>query len=81
MALDGIVLSGGIGEKGVELRKDLGAYFGWLGLEVDDARNEAVGKDEEKTVFEISKEGSKLKMFVALTDEETQCAIMAKDLK
>jgi len=85
-SLDGIVFSGGIGEKGRQLRQDLGAYFAWLGCWVDNTRNEAVGteKDEngkEKVVYEFSKEGSTVKLFVCMTDEETQCAIMAKELK
>jgi len=80
------VFSGGIGEKGGQLRRDLGAYFAWLGSGVDNARNEAVGKEgdengKEKVVYEISKEGSKVKLFVCMTDEETQCAIMAKALE
>ena len=71
-SLDGIVLSGGIGEKGKQLRKDLGAYFAWLGCKVDDAHNEAVGteRDEdgkEKVVYEISTEDSRMKLFVCMT--------------
>ncbi|KAF8317594.1 acetate kinase [Clavulina sp. PMI_390] len=77
--LDGIVFSGGIGEKSVELRRDVLAYFHWIGVEVDESANKSAGKDDTKVVFEITKATSKVKAFMCLTDEETQCAQMAKD--
>lgn len=81
--LDGIVFSGGIGEKSVELRRDVAAYFKWLGVEIDDATNAAAGKSDEpnQQVFEISAKHSRFKVFVCLTDEETQCALMAKEFE
>lgn len=64
--LDGIVFSGGIGEKSVRLRADIGNMFTWMGCKVDKAANEAVGK-EKHTVTPISQKDSKLKLFVCLT--------------
>lgn len=67
--LDGIVFSGGIGEKSVELRRDVGAYFKWLGVEVDESANKAAGKsdDPKQVVFPISAKSSKIKLFMCLT--------------
>ncbi|KAG8785671.1 hypothetical protein FRC12_017288 [Ceratobasidium sp. 428] len=76
--LDGIVFSGGIGEKSVKLRDDVGRAFGWLGCVVDQGANEAVGS-QKHTVTEITDKTSRLKLFVCLTDEESQCARMAKN--
>ncbi|KEP53944.1 acetate kinase [Rhizoctonia solani 123E] len=75
--LDGIVFSGGIGEKSVRLRADVGRMFSWMGCKVDQAANEAVGNDKQ-TVTEITGKDSNLRILVCLTDEETQCARMAK---
>lgn len=65
-SLDGIVFSGGIGERSAQLRKDVGTYLAWMGCEVDDGINggDTVGKQD---VTEVSKEGCKLRMFVCLT--------------
>ena len=64
--LDGIVFSGGIGEKSVRLRADVGNMFAWMGCKVDQAANEAVGK-EKRTVTPITQDDSRLKLFVCLT--------------
>lgn len=72
--IDGIVFSGGIGEKGVELRRDVLNKFKWIGAEVDD---EANGKNKGE-VREITKRESKLKGWVVETDEEKQCAELAR---
>jgi acetate kinase len=68
------VFSGGIGEKSVDLRKEVLRRVQWLGAEVDD---EANGKPEG-TVTEITKQGSKLKALVVETDEEGWCARLAR---
>ncbi|CAE7221495.1 unnamed protein product [Rhizoctonia solani] len=75
--LDGIVFSGGIGEKSVRLRADVGKMLSWMGCQVDQVANEAVGNDK-RTVTEITGKDSNLRILVCLTDEETQCARMAK---
>ncbi|CAE6469012.1 unnamed protein product [Rhizoctonia solani] len=75
--LDGIVFSGGIGEKSARLRADVGKMLSWMGCKVDQTANEAVGGDKQ-TVTEITGKDSNLRIMVCLTDEETQCARMAK---
>ncbi|KAG8707744.1 hypothetical protein FRC11_007188 [Ceratobasidium sp. 423] len=74
--LDGIVFSGGIGEKSVRLRADVGKMFSWMGCKVDQTENGAIGT--KQTVTEITRKDSNLRILVCLTDEETQCARMAK---
>jgi acetate kinase len=61
----------------VKLRKDVLERFGWLGVEVDDKRNE--GEGDRGRVREITKDGSGLKGWVVETDEEGWCATLAKE--
>jgi acetate kinase len=67
--IDGIVFSGGIGEKSVELRRDVARYFAWMGADIDERANEDVGKgaNDGTVVFEITTKGAKLKIFVCVT--------------
>lgn len=74
-SIDGLVFSGGIGEKGAELRQDVLKKLAWLGAEVDE---EANNSNNGGTVKSITKEGSKLKGWVVETDEEGWMAKMAK---
>ncbi|KAI5450497.1 hypothetical protein NCC49_002954 [Naganishia albida] len=76
--VDGLVFSGGIGEKSVFLRKDVSQRLGWVGLKVDDGLNEkaSVGKE---VAFKISAEDSKLPIWVVQTDEEEVCAKMVQE--
>ena len=73
--IDGIVFSGGIGEKSVDLRKEVLRRVKWLGAEVDDEANEK----PEGSVTAITKSASKLKAFVVETDEEGWCARLARE--
>ncbi|KAK4689676.1 acetate kinase, partial [Tremellales sp. Uapishka_1] len=73
--LDGLVFSGGIGEKASELRKDVLERFGWLGTEVDAEKNGG----GEGVVRCITGEESKVKGWVVETDEEGWCAQLAKE--
>nr|WPS94677.1 acetate kinase [Naematelia aurantialba] len=73
--IDGIVFSGGIGEKAVQLRKDVLEKFGWLGAEIDEQRNQSA-KGE---VREITKDGSAVRGWVVETDEEGWCAHMTRE--
>jgi len=72
--LDGIVFSGGIGEKSAKLREDALAQFKWIeelaGTNggIDETRN---GGDGEGT-REITKSGSRVRAFVVETDEEEE---------
>lgn len=61
---DGIVFSGGIGEKSMELRRDVASYFN--GCVVDEALNKGVS-DEKGDVVEITKNKESLRMFVCFT--------------
>lgn len=76
--VDGLVFSGGIGEKSVFLRKDISQRLGWIGLKVDDKLNEqaSVGKE---VAFKISDSASKLPIWVVQTDEEEVCAKMVQE--
>lgn len=73
-----LAFSGGIGENSAQLRADVLARLGWLGAEVDAGKNAARAQDGE-VVRTISTAGSKLRTYVVLTDEEAQCAHMARE--
>ncbi|KAG8943081.1 hypothetical protein FRC04_003227 [Tulasnella sp. 424] len=76
--LHGVVFSGGIGERSTQLRADVGNYLRWLKCEVDDERNKEGPKDGvDGGVKEVTKDGSGVRIFVCLTDEESQTANMA----
>lgn len=74
-SIDGVVFSGGIGEKGAQLRQDVLEKFSWLGAEVDEEQNQKA----KGQVREITKKGSKLKGWVVETDEEGQSAKLARE--
>jgi acetate kinase len=73
--IDGVVFSGGIGEKGAQLRQDALDKFKWLGAEVDDQRN----GHSQGQVREITRDGSKLRGWVVETDEEGWSAKLARE--
>lgn len=75
-SIDGLVFSGGIGEKGAELRRDVLKKLAWLGAKVDEEANNSNSGGAVKC---ITKEGSKLKGWVVETDEEGWMARMAKE--
>lgn len=75
---DAIIFSGGIGERSSYLRSSIVKAIDYLGIQIDDAINDKAGTMDEKVV-EITKEGSKIKVLRVLTDEEKQCADMAKE--
>jgi len=75
--IDGIVFSGGIGERAVRYRADVAKYLHWLGGEIDEAANGGVDKTED-VVVKISSSKSAIPLFVCRTDEEDQCARMAQ---
>ncbi len=62
--LDALVFTAGIGENAPLVREKIGAALGWLGLEVEPARNHANAKV-------ISTDGSRVSCFVIPTDEES----------
>lgn len=71
--LEAIVFCGGIGENAWRIRARVCHGFEWLGIELDDARNQA-----GETV--ISTDRSRARVFVIRTDEETMIARHAAQL-
>ncbi len=65
--LDAIVFTGGLGEKAFYIREKACKYLEFLGVKIDEKRNE---KSEEL----ISAKNSKIKVFVIPTNEELQIA-------
>ena len=73
VAMDGIdvlTFTAGVGEKGQASRKEICKHLGFLGVEIDEKRNEEC-KGEEG---EISTKKSKVKVFVIPTNEELMIA-------
>lgn len=65
--LDTLVFSGGIGEQAPKIRAHVLSELGFLGLEIDDAKN-------DMNAGTISKEGSRVTVLVIPTDEEAVIA-------
>jgi acetate kinase len=76
--IDGIVFSGGIGEKSDHLRRDVADRLKWTGIEVDDSANTKASKGAD-TVTAIHSDGSKIGLYVVQTDEEEVCARMTRE--
>ncbi|KAK3104330.1 hypothetical protein LTR53_018449, partial [Teratosphaeriaceae sp. CCFEE 6253] len=70
--VDGLVFAGGIGEKGVELRRAVVQRVRCLGFEVDDDLN--AKPDGKKVVTDIGAKGSKHKVMICRTDEQAEMA-------
>lgn len=68
--LDAIVFTGGIGENSVEVRKETLSNLEYLGIELDEERNNL--KNGERI---ISKSHSRVKVFVIPTNEELVIAL------
>lgn len=64
---DAIVFTGGIGENSWEVRARISDGLGWMGLELDEGRNQAHIHGQESL---ISKDGSRVAAYVIPTDEE-----------
>jgi len=71
--VDAIVFTAGIGENGPETRQQICENLTYLGLEFDEAANNCRGKE-----VEITKPGSKVRIFVIPTNEEL---MIARDTK
>ena len=63
--VDCIVFTAGLGENSPEMREEVCKGLGYLGVELDVEKNKVRGK-----ATEVSKEGSKVKVFVIPTNEE-----------
>lgn len=64
--VDVIVFTGGIGENGDEMRRKISSNFEYLGLEFDENKNRGVRGKE----VELSKDSSRVKIWIVPTDEE-----------
>jgi acetate kinase len=67
VGIDAIVFTAGIGEKSRKIRRQVCGRLGWLGIELDDAANEADGP-------RISRAESHVSVWVVPTDEEAAIA-------
>ncbi|WP_055667852.1 acetate/propionate family kinase [Desnuesiella massiliensis] len=67
--VDCIVFTAGLGENSPEMREEVCKGLGYLGVELDVEKNKVRGK-----ATEVSKEGSKVKVFVIPTNEELMIA-------
>ena len=67
--LDVIVFTAGIGENQIRIRKGICDELKYLGIEIDDEKNNIRGEEAE-----ISTANSKIKVFVVPTDEEIMIA-------
>lgn len=71
--VDAIVFTGGVGENSPYTRKDVCSYLEFLGLKIDDSKNDMRGREEI-----ISTDDSKVKVLVVPTNEEL---VIARDTK
>ena len=67
--VDVITFAGGIGENGIEARKEICDYLRFLGIKIDEEKNNCRGKE-----VEISTPDSKVKVYVIPTNEELMIA-------
>ena len=73
--VDVIIFTAGVGERGITERRKICNYLGFMGVELDEEKNNI--KAEER---EISKEGSKVKVWIVPTNEELEIAKETLDL-
>ncbi|MBP2295809.1 acetate/propionate family kinase [Azospirillum rugosum] len=71
--IDALVFTAGIGERAPSIRQGIAERARWLGLDLDDAANEA-GESR------ISTPGSRVKAYVVPTDEERMIALHTRDI-
>ncbi|HOH96566.1 MAG TPA: acetate kinase, partial [Candidatus Enterocola sp.] len=73
--LDILVFTGGVGENQIEMRAKICNGLKYLGIEIDDNRNQVRGQDAI-----ISSDSSRVKVAVIPTDEEFMIAIDTMEL-
>ena len=73
--VDAIVFTAGLGENSGSMRAKNCEYLGYLGIELDEEKNSKRGE-----AMQISKEGSKVKVFVIPTNEELMIARDTKEI-
>lgn len=69
--VDAIVFTGGIGENGFWLRSKICSYFGYMGVHINEALNQATVKGAEA---ELTEPDDKVRVFILATDEELAIA-------
>ncbi len=67
--VDAVAFTAGVGENDMKTRKDICAYLGYLGVEIDDEANNCRGKRQM-----ISTPNSKVKVMILPTNEELAIA-------
>lgn len=67
--VDAIVFAGGIGEKGVQLRKTLIEQCACFGFKLDDAKND---EPEDVVVADIGAKDARHKALICQTDEQVK---------
>ncbi len=67
--VDAIAITAGVGENNPNIRKAICEHLGYLGIEIDDEKNNSRGEE-----IEISTANSKVKVFVVPTNEELAIA-------
>ncbi len=72
--IDAVVLTGGIGENAAGMRRRILQRFDYLGLVLDDDRNDAARVGDDNRTAEISGPNSRVKALVVATDEERMIA-------
>ena len=71
--IDAIVFTAGVGENQINIRKGICEYLKFMGVDIDDDKNNCRGEERE-----ISSENSSIKVFIIPTDEEM---VIARDTK
>lgn len=69
--VDAIVFTGGIGENGFWLRSKICSYFGYMGVHINEALNQATVKGAEA---ELTEPDDNVRVFILSTDEELTIA-------
>ena len=72
--VDVITFEAGIGENGIAVRKGICEYLGFLGVKIDEEKNNCRGEE-----VEISTPDSKVKVYVVPTNEELMIARETRD--
>lgn len=75
--VDAIVFTGGIGENGFWLRSKICSYFGYMGVHINEALNQATVKGAEA---ELTEPDDKVRVFILATDEELTIACDTQEI-
>ena len=67
--VDVIAFAGGVGERGIDERKEICSYLGFMGVELDEERNAVKAVETQ-----ISTDSSKVKVWIVPTEEELMIA-------